>query len=405
MENKTDNQWIDRIEFLVGNREVLQGMKTVPVLPAFSEVAVNFLNELSKELRKDSRTKGLLDVLTYAFWIRQSSIEKEKANHYRYERRMGRGVAYHIAPSNVPVNFAVSMTSAVLAGNACVIRVSNKQFEQVDIICAAMRKVLKESCPEMTPYFAIIRYEHDDEITQNLSDLCDVRIIWGGNRTIANIRRATLPPRAIEMAFADRYSLAVINADYYLEQDCEKVAKDFYTDTYYSDQNACSSPRLVVWMGNDVKTAQERFWKELQELAHKDYNLQPIQPINKLGAFCLMAATQKEEGTVHGDIKDNFLYRIQLDKLDAEVMNYKEAGGYFMEYRAQELDEIVPILGKTCQTVAVLGVEVEEVKNLVREYGVRGVDRVMPLGKTMELSFRWDGYDMIETMSRIVDGL
>jgi len=25
------------------------------------------------------------------------------------------------------------------------------------------------------------------------------------------------------------------------------------------------------------------------------------------------------------------------------------------------------------------------------------------LGKTMELSFRWDGYDMIETMSRIVE--
>jgi hypothetical protein len=38
----------------------------------------------------------------------------------------------------------------------------------------------------------------------------------------------------------------------------------------------------------------------------------------------------------------------------------------------------------------------------VEEYGVPGVDRIVPVGKTMELSFIWDGYDMIETMSRVV---
>ena len=50
-------------------------------------------------------------------------------NHLNIEKRIGRGVTYHIAPSNVPVNFAVSMTSALLAGKACVIRVSNTSFD------------------------------------------------------------------------------------------------------------------------------------------------------------------------------------------------------------------------------------------------------------------------------------
>ena len=43
-------------------------------------------------------------------------------------------------------------------------------------------------------------------------------------------------------------------------------------------------------------------------------------------------------------------------------------------------------------------------RELVFSSGVRGVDRIVPLGGTMELSFIWDGYKMIETMSRYVYG-
>lgn len=42
-----------------------------------------------------------------------------------------------------------------------------------------------------------------------------MRVIWGGDATIKEIRRAALLPRATEITFADRYSLAVIDADYY----------------------------------------------------------------------------------------------------------------------------------------------------------------------------------------------
>lgn len=51
-------------------------------------------------------------------------------------------MALHIAPSNVPVNFAVSMTSSLLAGNCTVVRVSSKRFLQVDVICEAINGLL-----------------------------------------------------------------------------------------------------------------------------------------------------------------------------------------------------------------------------------------------------------------------
>ena len=119
-----------------------------------------------------------------------------------------------------------------------------------------------------------------------LTDICDLRIIWGGNQTINIIRKAKLPPRAIEMAFSDRHSLALINADEYLKQDPEEFARGFYTDTYYTDKNACSSPRIVIWMGQEIEKAKTIFWKSLQELVKKDYDFAPILAIDKLNELC-----------------------------------------------------------------------------------------------------------------------
>ena len=57
------------------------------------------------------------------------------------------------------------------------------------------------------------------EITDAFSALCNVRVIWGGDATIAEIRKSPLPPRSNEITFADRHSAAVINADSYLAAD------------------------------------------------------------------------------------------------------------------------------------------------------------------------------------------
>lgn len=398
---------INRMKFLVGDESVLRNMKYVQALPTFSKEMTDFLNALSQKLRKDARTKDLLDVLAYAFWIRKSSLEKEKAVHVNSDKRVGRGVAFHIAPSNVPVNFAVSMTSSLLAGNACIIRVSNKEFLQVTVICDAINELLAGEYHSLKNYFLILRYDYDDEINQMLSDISDIRIIWGGNETIRRIRQAQLPPRAIEMAFADRYSVAVIDAKEYLKQDPVKVAHAFYTDTYYSDQNACSSPRLVIWLGEEasVISAKKIFWEALSELAKRDYELRPIQVVDKLDAFCRLAASVSsisDSLRINMVAGDNYAVRIEVNELQEELLDYKNAGGFFFEYNAKDLNEIKPILGKTCQTLALLGVELGVAEEFVKSSGVRGVDRIVEIGKTMELSFRWDGYDMIETMSRIV---
>ena len=388
---------LNQVTFLTGNRDVLERISAVATMPTFDDLTVDFLNELSRALLSKAEYRTYVDLMSYGFWIRKSHLMKERVR-YEGRFRMGRGVAFHIAPSNVPVNFAVSMTSALLAGNACVIRVSEKEFDQVRIITNELNGILEdEKYIEFRDRICIIRYPHDKEITDYLSSISDVRIIWGGDRTIEEVRRSPLPPRGIEMTFADRHSIAIIDASYYAglsDEEAKQVAKDFYTDTYYSDQNACSSPRMVVWYGG---ASQERFWSFLIKKVKEGYELQPVVAVDKLEKFAELST----DITPIRLIDDNpICMRIEVDALSDKLMDYKMLGGYFFEYETSDLQSITPVLGKRAQTIAYLGVEPSEIAGIVSKAGVKGVDRIVPVGHTMDLSFFWDGYDMIEAMSR-----
>ena len=91
-----------------------------------------------------------------------------------------------------------------------------------------------------------------------------------------------------------------------------------------------------------------------------------------------------------------------MDELTEDVMDYKMGGGYFFEFTASSINDIIPIMGKNCQTVAVLGIDKKDMVDFVMDKGVRGIDRVVDIGDTMGLEFTWDGYRMIEQMSRVV---
>ena len=389
----------ENIKYIIGNQEIIEHINKVPALPLFSDMAMKFFGCLSRKLLAMPCIREYGDVVAYAFWIRRASMEKYREKYNDGVERLGRGVAFHITPSNIPVQFAVSMIYAMAAGNASVIRLSSKEFEQVDIICEAIREVIDKDCPEIAPYLCIVRYGHDDSITEKLSTMCDVRLIWGGNAAISSIRKFPLSPRSIDIGFADRYSLAVIDSKTYLQQDRKTVAADFYNDTYYSDQNACSSARMVIWTGENIEEARERFWKSLGELVEQKYQMSDIASSEKLLHTALCAA--KYDG-VKELKQNNLLVRLELPSLPDDVMDYKGNSGYFFEYLANNLDEIAPLFKKECQTVTFLGEMREKLVSLVVDNGVRGVDRIVPIGHGMDLSFVWDGMDMPKILSRII---
>ena len=394
-------QLAKQLHYLVGDEKILEHIASVPSLSLFSEPVMEFFDKLSQKLlAKEFRKYS--DVIAYGFWLRKASMEQLKQGYDSKVQRLGRGLVFHIAPSNIPIQFAVSLVYALVAGNASVVRVSSKEFPQVDIICGAIREVMAESCPSLAPYICIVRYGHDDSITEKLSAVCDVRIIWGGDRTVNDIRRSKVSPRCLDLGFADRYSLAVIQADEYLQMDYEHIARDFYNDTYFSDQNACSSPRLVVWTGEKIPEAKKVFWRKLKDMVDEKYEMSEIASSDKLLNTALCAAAYEGVREIK---EDNTLVRLGLPKLYPDIMRYKGNCGYFMEYNADNLEELVPLLKKECQTIVCIGSVEEEMRQIIRQHGVRGGDRLVPVGHGMDISLMWDGIDMPLALSRCISGL
>lgn len=390
-------QAFDKIRYLVGDVDILTRGETIPALSPFSDNVLDFLAKLSFRLLHDRRARKYGDVIAYAFWIRRVSLEKARQQYLYDEQRIGRGMAFQIAPSNIPVQFAVSMTYALIAGNISVVRLSNKNFVQVDIICDMIRSIIANDCPDMASYVCIIRYDHDDTVTRALSSLCDIRIIWGGDNTIEFIRKMPVQPRCLDIGFADRYSFAIIDADAYLAMDKDVVAVDFYNDTYYTDQNACSSTRLVVWVGEKIAEAKEMFWSAIADVVKKKYKMHAISSSDKLLNIAVCAVKHPDVKVIK---KDNLLVRLEIPELYGDIMKYEGNSGYFLEYDADSLSSIVPLLKKQCQTITFIGPIDDRVREIIKEYGVRGVDRIVPIGHSMDLSFVWDGYVLPEVLSR-----
>jgi hypothetical protein len=379
----------------------------MPVFRAFDDHVTAFLSNLSSELLSSSlssrEAKRYPDVAAFAFWCRKANLARlEKTYSADADTRLGRGVAFHIAPSNVPVNFAYTLVCGMLSGNANVVRLPAKDFPQTEIIRDAIDKTMLEHS-EIAERLCLVRYAHDKSITDALSEICMSRVIWGGDETVSEIRKSPLPPRANEVTFPDRYSICVIDAGKYLADcDKEKTAEDFFNDTYLTDQNACTSPRIVFWYGENTDEAKDLFWAALSKLLINHYDIQPVQTVDKLTAFYEFAAEHDCGLRVTGNYK---IVRVAVREAGAELSGSFGNSGYFYECDIRSLDGIVPLCGRKCQTLSYIGFDAEELRKFVLNKAVSGIDRIVPVGKTMDFALVWDGIDLIGTLSRKITAM
>ena len=375
----------------------METLEERPVVP-FADEVIEELDALSKALMKEPASRQYPDVVTFAFFCRRGNLLKQKEIYkpstFNLQPRLGWGLIFHIAPSNVPVNFAYSVVAGLLAGNTNVVRVSQKQFPQVDIIVKHMRAINMHRV-------AVVRYPHESNANEVFSSLCNVRVIWGGDATIETIRKNAIPARAFDICFADRYSIAAIRPKAILESDnCSLIAEHFYNDTYLFDQNACSAPHLVCWeKSDDLAEAKKHFWDAVYAYAKAHYQFQDVMAVDKLTALYKQAVAMP---THNEQTKDNVLRRVEIDSLPCDIDSFRCAGGYFTECEVESLDDIAPIVSAKYQTLAYYGFEMQELKSFVQRNRLTGIDRIVPFGETTAFSLTWDGMNLIDKMSRVI---
>ena len=374
-------------------------------LPVFAREVCAFLARLSEGLMADREAKAFSDLVSFAWWCRKASIERQAAPYRDGTLRLGRGVAFHVTPSNVPVNYLFSWAFSLLAGNANLVRLPERNFPQTTVALKHLQALFEDAdFAELRAMNAFVSYGRDTEINAALSAIADVRIVWGADETVASIRKAPLPPRGIDVAFADRYSFCVLGAQTVREcSDAElgRLATAFYNDTYLMDQNACSSPRLVVWLGDPdhAREAKRRFWTALELEVKRRYELAIVSAMDKFTQACRDAI---ELGNLSSLQRyDNDIYLLELDSLPSGIETRRCGAGYFYEYVTNNLDDVAPIVTRKYQTLTRFGVDKAVLASLVERHRMTGIDRIVPVGSAMDIGLIWDGYELVRTLSRI----
>ena len=91
---------------------------------------------------------------------------------------------------------------------------------------------------------------------------------------------------------------------------------------------------------------------------------------------------------------------IILQHIDIE--SHRCSSGYFNEFVIQSLDELIPIINRRYQTLSYFGISNEEFKSWLINSKPIGIDRFVPIGRTMDFSLVWDGFDLVNNLSRQV---
>ena len=377
---------------------------SINILQPFNKLSMELINDFSDELKKEKKTYKYLDLIYLSSWCSKKKIQELKNRHFFYKKQIGRGLAFHITPSNVPTNFIYSFFFGLLSGNSNIVKLPAREFPEKKIILDIIIKIFKRKKYiniKNSNYFILYNKLNNSELTEKLSSICDVRIIWGGDKTINEVRKIWIPERATELTFADRYSFSIVNSKKLKnlnELKVKNLIKNFFYDTYTMNQLACNSPHFLFWIGKNNKILQNKFWNSLNIFAKKRFNLDEKNLLDKYTNLVSSIFTQNKFKNLR--MFDNTLYVVDPNKDLSNIENIRGKSGTFFQKNINNIAELKKYVTKKCQTITYFGFNKKEIESFLFNNNLKGVDRIVPIGSAMEIDIIWDGYNVINSLSR-----
>jgi hypothetical protein len=406
----TDISCLARVDVICPAGANMTNLGTMTATAPFDPQVKAMVTAFSRRLAQDRQAKAFPEIVALAHWLRPHAVASlETAFHAGLPKgtvALGRGLALHFAPGNVDTIFLYSAMLSVLAGNTTVVRVSSRESAQITLLTRVLSTVLAESAfHEVAQRIRIVRYARNAAITAALSAVCDLRVIWGGDASVSEIRAIGLPPRARDLPFPDRWSLCVLDAAAIQasETNLPDIARAFANDAYWFGQMACSSPRMVLWHGDVVTSLQaaRRFWPAVYAQAQSfSPGMQTVQYMDKLVAQCSAAIDDTVQhfyptgGNLVSVADLTDLKRPQTDLLQI-------GGGLFWQAHLPDLKALTTLLDRRSQTISSFGMSAQAWSEWVR-LEAAWIDRIVPLGQALQFDTIWDGQDLLRDFTRLV---
>jgi len=376
-------------------------------LQAFDTATLAFLADFSARLLQDHALRSAPELVALGYWFRPAAIDVLRRRHAALAASgvlRPRGLVFHVAPANVDAVFVYSWFLSLLCGNRNIVRISRRDNAHRATLLELLGDVLAAH-PRIAACNAVVTYERDDDVSAALSARCGLRVVWGGNDTVDHFRRIALPPLATELVFPDRQSWALLDASAVMAADQDalaRLANAFHNDAFWFAQQACSSPRALLWIGRDeqVTQAKDRFWQAVQhELARRGETPDASELANRLVAAHRAAAITDIQ--VKGKLSD-WPLRVETQDFAAPLRAVHCGYGLFYEVTRATLAETPALFAASDQTVAYFGFERSILTDWVRTLPDRAVDRVVPIGDALRFGDYWDGHDLLLAFSRHV---
>tara|TARA_Y100001970_G_scaffold279021_1_gene385619 strand:- start:2702 stop:3892 length:1191 start_codon:yes stop_codon:yes gene_type:complete len=387
------------IKFLGGHKKIVkQGLEP------FNKVCLEFLSDFSKELFKSKKTKKYSDLIALAFWCRKKNLEKIKNDHRDKYIRKGVGILLHIPPNNVPISSIYSFIFGLISGNSNIIRIPNYNLENIKLVLNLINKIFnKKKYLNIKKNNLLIFYEKNDEISQKLSSQVDGRIIWGGDKTIEVFKKYKTKNYSTDLFFIDKYSISILNSNklkFLKGKNIEKLSEAFYNDTFLMDQNACSSPHLIFWTKKSSIKEIEKFWKNLDLIVKKKFLLNEFISSKRL---YLLNNYLINNNNLKLDNKYKNFFLINIKNIKNNIFNYRGFSGIFFQTKLKSNLNIKNYLSRKIQTITYFGLKKNEIENFVKKNDLRGIDRIVPVGQSLNLDLIWDGNNIVHKLTRIID--
>jgi len=389
------------LKFFSNNRDVV-----LNISQPFAQERIAFLKSFSKNILSNNNAKNFPDLVTFGYWCRPSNIKTLKNFYDDIEVRLGLGLAFHVAPSNVPMNFAFSFVFSLLAGNSNIVRIPSKGFDQIGIFLDIFNETVK-GYPEIFQSTIFINYDSSDQyLTELFSENADARIIWGGDQSVSALKRTRSKERSVDVVFSDRYSGSIIDVNALSalnDKEYKRFIHNVFNDIFLMDQNACSSPRVFFWHGGTDKSftkIQQKLWADVSKYSRKNYSIQPSQVISKFNNACIHSIKSEKLNSIK--LHNGYLFTQNISNNFQKLDTFEINSGYVLETRIKDLSELIPYIDKKFQTLSYFGISKFQFKQFIETHKPTGVDRITPIGSALDIGIVWDGYDLIRTLSRII---
>ncbi|MFT5635024.1 MAG: hypothetical protein ACI89T_000455 [Cognaticolwellia sp.] len=410
---KLDKYPINR---LIDNQQHHQGTShnhTIDNLSPFEDSIIEALSLLGQHLITNGRNHS--DIVAAGFWLRKTrlvnfktsyleekTIEKNTNGKKSEQALKAKGCVFHLAPGNVDTLFFYSIMLSVLCGNYSVLRISNKLSELSQTLIRLINQCIAQHSQyaHVWQLIDIIQYDHNDELTSYISQYADVRVIWGGNKTVEDISQLPLKNKGNNVCFPDRYSVAVVQLTNELHLDA--AIKKCVSDIKPFFQQACSSPKVIYWLNTDKKL-QTLFWqgvaKKLNEQLKDNENLAGSDLIARLiykQQLPLLVKPEKLRSKQLYSWDKSPLNVVELTKINLETILQHCGLWVMLSKQLIKMDEIR--LFDHCQTVTMFGVNDNEWKNWLDTTN-EPMKRWVPAGQALAFSHVWDGIDLIDSFT------